>query len=280
MTAALLTLALAVLALNKTISIVGSTWWIVWGSGTGYAADVRHEPPMTREDHLSLIRAHHGEKVWPFGVKSVRLYRNGGRPADTKVRWLADAVVHITLRSAPWTLSYVLVLVVFADATSFGAGPSERWALFVLAVWAALYSVALLLEAIVWRLAGGNYYSGWAQVRTERTTPDSRARRKLKDVAVHARLALVSVASLTVLVSASQAQIHAWRGEFPRGNVPHIELVRLLESLYYVLGTLITTGDNNVSPAGKISYAIAILILLSAAMIAGLALTRMFERLR
>jgi hypothetical protein len=269
---------ISALALNKSVTLALSVWWVLRGGGRAYAEAARKAPPADRSSRFKLIADHGGRRVGIFGVKSVRLYRNNGAPPEGLLAKLGDFIVHVTLRSAPATLIWCFSFIVWIDCGSYTG--MLRWGAVALSFWTLMYSLGLVVEGMVWTLSVHDYYSPWARARSQGASPEVVPRSEPLDVFAIAGLAATAVVSISTLVACSQAQFTAWGANLPKGAGLAHEAQRLFESLYYALGMLVTAGDSNLSPNGNLSYTIAILTLTSVLVIGGLLLSSVFDVLR
>jgi hypothetical protein len=249
----------------KTWNLVASVRWAL-KKGPDYAKDCEVTAAsrgelFDKKDRFLIINNHAGT-FFPFGAKSVRLYfwtekANG----FTKV---VRGLVYTSIGNSSIFFALTLGIIVATDVLCFSHNPGVAALGCVLAFWAGIYPVALLFEAIVWIATAKKFGTVWGRLRSSK----GRLRPALDEFLAFLSLSIASLASATVLISATEAHYGSWTAlSTGRGPLPEVD--RLVGGAYYVLATLTTVGSTEISPVTTLARGANVLLLVLAVLLAG-----------
>jgi hypothetical protein len=258
-------------AVIKSVCLAGSLRWALL-HGRAYAAAAELQPPTNRYERFQLMRRFDGHKVWIFGAKSLRLYPRGGASLTGPYK-LADQAFNVAFRSGAGVLFCALTFIVWSDASSGDQGPLRDDAVVLLSFWASVYALGVLAEAMLWYVNTNSYSVVWGKARFDRRLGQPPLQDEFE---AFAGTTIAAIASLCVLVSASQAQLGAWHAALPAARGLSQEADRLSGALYYVFSVASTVGDSSFAPSGPVSFLVGTLIFILAMLVIGFVLSAVF----
>lgn len=266
---ALLGIVFAAGAVLKTL-----IWWksLAWAlqNGHSYAQAVQQpqlQQTLTRDDRLDLIEQHNGA-FRPCGAKSVRL--RGIRTSR------AGRLLDLTFVKTPVFIFEGAVLSLVASLMH-SSTPAKVVA-SVLAIWICVYSLMLIIEAIVWYIIAKEYALVWGDLKFA-TKYSGQASRTLGDFKGLGAVTLTAVLACSVLISVTAQSASAYVNLAP-SSADTLGIPTLISSTYYVLATLTTVGDNAIAPHSVLARAAAGLLHLMVLLTVGFAISAISARVQ
>jgi hypothetical protein len=241
-------------AIVKWINLANSMRWAI-AHGALYEASYHRAPPRTNEELYTLFELHLGN-FFPLGTKSYKIRRLIERPHRIgllgRVAHSAKAVLAILFLD---TWAYIgLCGLVIALLDGFYSPSSTLFSALesALAVWLTLYSLLLIVEAVIWYMTAGSYARVYALLSVKTRGVGSEQRTPLDELLVFGPLVICSVLSLSSAVAQTQARYGVF-STLPRGSGFAQEAQRLLQAMYYVLANLSTVGSQSIEPRGTLA---------------------------
>lgn len=248
---------LIILSVGAILKLVNLGRSVIWAArhGVEYAAKVESNNPMTTDKRMGLMLD--SGHFLPFGAKSWRIWTWGRKHP------ISYGVARILYENTPLFTSWVGIALVMVSIPERSSSKLLGWLSAELSLCIAIYSLGLVLEAILWYLMVKDYALVWGSIKFPRTSGGLSDRtRAFEDVVTLGGLMVVAVASMTVGIASTQRYFPRAFENLDVGTGGLSQLAVLVDSLYYVLANLTTIGDSSISPLSSLARAQASLVMI------------------
>ncbi|MCZ2815960.1 glycosyltransferase [Modestobacter sp. VKM Ac-2984] len=261
-------------ALLKSWNLIASFRW-ARRRGAEYAQAAESSQLEQKQEYRDLLRHNFDGAFVPFGAKSLRLYN-----FKRSYKW-AEILLASTFRSSPLFVAWCAVVILAGQLFGLDEYPLKLLAAGV-GFWMVLYSIGLLLEAIMWSLMAENYSVAWGLLKVRGPASTARRSRAVNDIYLLGSVVVLAVLSLSVAIAGTEKNFPGFKGfsTLPSHDPWTETLARLSTAMYYVMVNIATVGDEDVVPTEPAARSLGALTMVTVVLVLAFVVSAIASRFR